>query len=294
MNKQKNIRQLRDRAEQVQRVAGIVYGVVAGKDREKAKVAKRLAKDADAVVNTAKRLIAVQGVLETADAWNIDIPRKDVYERVVSLEVRLERLIADWVMEPILTAEYRAKTKALTKQAKEIARHKAEHDVLWERDQEAVTVDLSDEEPVQYEQIHTPTAFEMHSPNPALGECGYCMRAVGGLLGARFQRWDGRHPVCIPCYFSTPESLADRSPEARVKAIIDSGHCWHCNKDIDEAFATHDGFIDEEYDAVSVGQRRFCSDCAANPAVMPTADLEIVVNQVLDRWDTLASMKVSK
>jgi len=224
-------------------------------------------------VNTAKRLISVQGVLETADAWNIETPQKEVYERVVSLEVRLERIIEGWVLAPINAANKRAEAKAI---AKAKAKRDAQRDVYL-REQEAKQVQqIQGTEPVFY------------------GYCHYCDRSVGGWLGAGFgSTFTGDMVPRVTCNYCEGKDLDEskRSQELAktlVREILNSGWCWHCKADIDEQLLDHEcGHDDCGYDAVSVGQRRFCAECSESNKVIPIADLVEIARKVWDPTGTL-------
>lgn len=98
MNKQKQTSQLLIRARCVRSMAKEVRRVTSGNQRA---TAQEIRENADLVAKAALLLVASQSMLASKGMDNIDLPVEEIHERVVELEIRLERLIARMVLEPL-------------------------------------------------------------------------------------------------------------------------------------------------------------------------------------------------
>jgi len=129
------------------------------------------------------------------------------------------------------------------------------------------------------------------------GYCEGCDRSAGGWLGAGLGFFGSPKPTCNYC-MGKHMTTGQKSPglaKTLVKEILDSGWCWHCRADIDEQLLDHECDEDDcQYDAVSVGQRRFCAECAYTLPVIPTTDLVGIAIRVWDPTGTLDYYRVSK
>ena len=233
------------------------------------KIATALHKDAKAVRKSAYRLVTAQARITSLGMDNIDIPMQEIHEKVVSLEVRLEWLIKDLVMEPI--------NRPIVKRiAKQVAEQNRAEDAYMQEQEAEQHQQIRNSEPVFY------------------GYCFYCDRSVGGWLGAGLGavRTGGEAPV-VTCNYCEGKDLtnAQRSKglaKTLVREILNSGWCWTCKADIDEQIADHEcDHPDCGYDAISVGQRRFCAECSDTGVAIPPTDLVEIARKVWDPTGTL-------
>jgi len=275
-NKQEKVSDLLLRAEGARNLAMELEKAGDKEERKKAKMLRRMAKP---VIKAAYIQCGAQAMLSAKGMDHLEVPFHDISGRVTWLEQELQFMITKMVMRPIHQGEDRRTAKQVAKVAEQEA---------------ATNLQIKAEGLEAFTEV-SPNTFTVN-PNPYIGLCVHCDRGVGGYLGAKdcglFQQGD---VVCEHCLVLN-DSQSSREPRDIVKAILDSGRCWHCNDEVDLYFDQHQ-CNDEDclYAATSVGQRRFCATCAKNQHVVPTnGNLNVIAQQVSDIHHTLDWYRVSK